>query len=68
MIVIEEDTTISLANENAVKLAGFDKKEIEGKKKWTDFVVKEDLERMKTYHMLRRPIPNQRQRIMNLDL
>jgi len=57
MIVIEEDTTISLANENAVKLAGFDKKEIEGKKKWTDFVVKEDLERMKTYHMLRRANP-----------
>ncbi|HOJ43732.1 MAG TPA: PAS domain S-box protein, partial [Syntrophorhabdaceae bacterium] len=58
MIVIEEDATISLANDNAARLAGFTREEAEGKKKWTEFVVKEDLERMKAYHILRRTDPD----------
>lgn len=34
------------------------KEKVEGKKSWTEFVVKEDLERMKEYHRLRRAIPD----------
>ncbi|MCX8110039.1 MAG: PAS domain S-box protein [Syntrophorhabdaceae bacterium] len=57
MIILEEDTTISLVNENAIKLAGYTREEIEGKMKWTDFVVKEDLAFMKECHALRRKDP-----------
>jgi PAS domain S-box-containing protein len=52
--IIEEDTTISLANQEFEKLSGYTKEEIEGKKSWTEFVLKEDLKRMKKYHRLRR--------------
>ena len=50
-IIIEEDTTISLANKEFAKLSGYAKEDVEGKKSWTDFVAhKDDLERMKAYH------------------
>jgi PAS domain S-box-containing protein len=35
-------------------LSGFSKEEIEGKKAWTEFVYKEDLQRMRQYHDERR--------------
>jgi len=53
-VIIEEDTTISLANKSFENLSVFSREEIEGKKCWTEFVVKEDLERMKQQHSLRR--------------
>ena len=53
-IIVEEDMTISLANAELEKLTGYSRAEIEGKKKWTEFVVKEDLEAMKAYHYARR--------------
>lgn len=56
--IIDEDTTILLANEEFEKLCGYSKEEIEGKKSWTEFVRQEDLERMKEYHRLRRIDPN----------
>ena len=52
--IVEEDTTIAMANTGLVKLTGYSKEELEGKMRWTDFVVKEDLERMKGYHDKRR--------------
>jgi len=54
MVVLEEDTTISLANHQMEILSGYSKQEIEGKKRWTDFVHQEDLEQMKEYHRKRR--------------
>jgi PAS domain S-box-containing protein len=57
-LIIEEDTTISLANTEFEKLSGYLKDEIEGKKTWADFVVKDDIERMKGYHCLRRINPD----------
>ena len=57
MVIIEEDTTISLANTEFEKLSGYSKKEIEGKKSWAEFVLKGDLERMKAYHRWRRIDP-----------
>jgi PAS domain S-box-containing protein len=57
MVIIEEDTTISLVNNKFEELSGFPKKEIEGKKSWTELIVKEDVDRMKKQHDLRRKKP-----------
>ena len=46
MSIGEEDTTISMVNKMYEKLSGYSKEEIEGKKRWTEFVAKEDLEKM----------------------
>jgi len=54
IILIEEDTRISLANAEFARLSGYSREEIEGKKNWTEFIVKEDLERMLAQHHLRR--------------
>jgi len=56
-LIIEEDSTIALVNEEFVKLSGYTKDEIEGVKSWTEFVIKEDQERMKIQHKLRRKDP-----------
>jgi len=56
--IIDEDATILLANAEFGKLCGYSKEEIEGNKRWTEFVRQEDLERMKEYHRLRRMDPN----------
>jgi len=53
-IIIEEDTTVSLVNSEFVTLSGYSREEWEGKKSWTEFVVPRDLDRMKSYHDLRR--------------
>jgi len=50
-IVIEEDNTISLANEEFARLTGYVREEVENRKKWTEFVYrKDDLEGMKEYY------------------
>jgi two-component system cell cycle sensor histidine kinase/response regulator CckA len=54
MGVVEEDTKISLINEEFKKLTGYSREEVEGKKSWTEFVVKEDLDRMIKHHRERR--------------
>ena len=53
MVVEEDDMTISMINTQCKELVGYSKKEIENKMKLTDFVVPEDLERMKKYHIER---------------
>jgi len=58
MIIVEDDMTISLANREFEKLFGYSKTVVEHKKKWTDFFVKSDLERMKEYHNRRRIDPH----------
>lgn len=52
--ILEEDTTISLANERFEELSGCSREEIEGKKSWIEFVTQEYLEKMKEYHKERR--------------
>jgi PAS domain S-box-containing protein len=54
MLIIEEDTTISLVNSQFEKITGFTKEEIEGNISWKKFVPEEYLEIMSTYHYLRR--------------
>ena len=53
-VIIKENMTISLANTRFETLSGYTKEEIENKMKWTDFVIPEDLEKMKKYHIARR--------------
>jgi PAS domain S-box-containing protein len=57
-IIIEEDTTISLANAEFETLSGYTKEEVEGRRSWTDFVVPEDVETMRRYHHRRRSRPD----------
>jgi PAS domain S-box-containing protein len=52
-VIIEEDSTISLVNSEFENLSGYSRDELKGKK-WTDFVVQEDIEKMREYHYLRR--------------
>jgi PAS domain S-box-containing protein len=56
MLIIGEDTTVSLANAETEKILGYSIDEIKGKS-WTEFIVKEDLERMMEYHHMRRIDP-----------
>jgi len=53
-VILEENTVISTTNTQFEKLSGYSKDEIENKIKWTNFVIPEDLERMKKYHIVRR--------------
>jgi len=54
MAIVEEDSTISLVNSQFEKQSKYPKEEIEGKKRWTEFVHEKDLKRMKRYHYNRR--------------
>ena len=47
--IIEEDGTISYINPEFEKILGYVRDEVEGKKKWTEFVAPKELERMRSY-------------------
>lgn len=53
-VIIEKDTTITRANEVFARLSGYTVQELEGRHRWTEFVVPEDLARMKKFHDDRR--------------
>lgn len=57
IIIIENDTTISMVNHEFEKLSGYTKEEVEGKLKWTELVPEEYLPMMLEYHRLRRVDP-----------
>lgn len=59
MVIISQDSTIQLANEQFCFLSGFSKQKIEGRKKWTEFVHPDDKEMMMGYHQLRRIKPGE---------
>jgi PAS domain S-box-containing protein len=54
MVLLEEDTVISIANAEFIRMSGYSREEIEEKIRWTTLVVKEDLDRMLAQHRLRR--------------
>ncbi len=56
-VILNEDTTISQANDEFVRLSGYSHEQLEGKKSWTDFIAPDELDRMKGYHDLRRKDP-----------
>ncbi|MBN1534823.1 MAG: PAS domain S-box protein [Spirochaetes bacterium] len=57
MLMIEEDTIISLSNSELQRMTGYSKEEIEGKMSWTLLVDEADLPRMKKFHISRRRNP-----------
>ncbi len=54
MVIIEEDTTVGFANNEFFRLTGYSQDDIDSRKSWTEFVHKEDLNRMVRQHKLRR--------------
>jgi diguanylate cyclase (GGDEF)-like protein/PAS domain S-box-containing protein len=57
-MIIEENLTISLANTKFEELSGYSKAEVEGKLPWTIAIHPDDVERMTTYHRVRRERPD----------
>lgn len=53
-IVIDEDTTILMANSQFEKLSGYSKENVEGKISWKEMVPPENLDMMEEYHQMRR--------------
>lgn len=53
-IIVEDDMTIIMANREIERLTGYSKDEIEGRRKWTEFVVPQDLEKIMKHHRSRR--------------
>jgi PAS domain S-box-containing protein len=56
-ILVEEDMTISRINDETVHLWGYSKEELEGRVKWPELVVEDDLPKMLEYHRVRRLDP-----------
>jgi PAS domain S-box-containing protein len=48
--IIVEEGKISLANREFERLTGYSKEEIQGKKKWMEFIAGDDLERMEEHY------------------
>jgi PAS domain S-box-containing protein len=59
MLTIEEDTTIGFANKEFFKLTGYSQEDIDKGRSWTEFIFKEDLEKMIEQHRLRRQKPEE---------
>ena len=59
MVIIEDDTTISLVNAEFEKFTGLTRAEIEGRRSWIEFTPPEELLRLMTYHNMRRENPGE---------
>jgi len=57
MMVVEEDTTISMANHKLEAVLGYPQEEAGKGRKWIEFVEKEELDRIIEYHIKRRENP-----------
>ena len=53
MMLIEEDMTISLINRRLEEMSGYRREELEGKRKWIEFVHEDDRQRMLEFNRLR---------------
>ncbi|MEE4359775.1 MAG: PAS domain S-box protein [Desulfococcaceae bacterium] len=53
MLIVEEDGTVSMINAECEKLTGYSKAEIQGRRKWTEFIFAEDLEKMAAFRKRR---------------
>lgn len=56
-IVIEEDTTISMMNNDFANFTGYPREEIIGQT-WTKYVAKDDVDRLLSFHKTRRQDPS----------
>jgi PAS domain S-box-containing protein len=57
MVVVEEDTGISMWNHKLTEVTGYTENDMARGRRWTEFVVDEDLPRMLNYHVQRRENP-----------
>jgi PAS domain S-box-containing protein len=57
MLIIEEDTRVSLANSEFMALTGASREALERQPSWTGYIAAEDVPRMLAYHKLRRTDP-----------
>ncbi|HVN96597.1 MAG TPA: PAS domain S-box protein [Syntrophorhabdaceae bacterium] len=53
MIIMEEDTTISLSNRESIRFVGYPPEALEGKRKAIEFAAKNDLQRIQEYQQIR---------------
>lgn len=53
-IIIDQDSTISMANQKFEELVGYTRDEIENRMKWIDFIHPADLDMVSRYHAARR--------------
>ena len=58
MVIIEDDTTISLVNTEFEKFTGLSREQIEGRRSWIEFTPPDELSRLMTYHDMRREDPD----------
>ncbi|MCE8425704.1 MAG: response regulator, partial [Candidatus Methanoperedens sp.] len=49
-VIIEEDMTISMVNKEFEKQSGYSRNEVEGKRSWTEFMTKEDWEKIPEHY------------------
>ncbi len=59
MMVVDEDTTVSMGNHKLDEVTGFPQEEALSRHKWTEFVAPEDYDRLMTYHRKRRMNPSE---------
>jgi PAS domain S-box-containing protein len=57
MVILNEDTSIGFANKEFFHLTGYSQEEIDSKRSWTEFIFRDDLEKMIEQHRLRRENP-----------
>jgi PAS domain S-box-containing protein len=57
MVILNEDTSIGFANKEFFHLTGYSQEEIDKKRSWTEFIFRDDLEKMIEQHRLRREDP-----------
>ena len=56
-ITFDEDANVKMINSRMEKLSGYSREEVEGKKKWTDFIPEPELSMMLEYNEIRRKDP-----------
>ena len=57
-LLMEQDTTIAMVNEEFEKLSGYRRSQVEGRMSWTRLIAEVDVDRMLRYHYLRREFPH----------
>ncbi|NVM22718.1 MAG: PAS domain S-box protein [Desulfobacterales bacterium] len=57
-VIIEDGMKISLANREFEKLSGYPREEVDGAKSLTEFIARDDLERIREHHRARSIDPN----------
>ena len=57
MVILNEDTSIGFANKEFFHLTGYSQEDIDKKRSWTEFIFRDDLEKMIEQHRLRRENP-----------